>query len=192
MKFYFLLVSLTSMFQVTWSQVIKVTTQEYPLPGTLTDDTLYYSFIRKLRWSDFTGKVRSASPSAALTFTGFSYHATTITKKDTIYIDIYLQVYFVRSGSWVRHEEKNSYALAHEQTHFDIAKLAAEEFKDSLHLKPFSPEYHEIEIHFLYWDYWRKMHDTQESFDEETRHGSNRMQEAIWERKIKNALKPDQ
>jgi hypothetical protein len=142
-----------------------------------------------LQWTDFTGKVRAESPSAALSFTGFSYTATARTQPDTIFLKIYLQVYFVKDGSWVRPGGNSIYALSHEQLHFDIAKLAEEQFKDSLKFTTFDPEYYPIDIHFLYWKIWGKMNDMQEKFDQETDHGSNHTMQARWEKKIRNALK---
>lgn len=189
MKRWLILVALFLLYGEAWSQVVSITTQEFPPPGTITKDTVYYSSERKLQWDDFTGKVRGGSPSAALSFTGFSYDAFTKTESDTIQVKIYLRTYFVRDGSWVRPGEKNTYALSHEQLHFDIAKLAEEQFKDSLHLKTFDPQYYPIDIHFLYWDFWRKMNDMQEKFDDETNNGTNHSMEARWENKIRNALK---
>jgi hypothetical protein len=170
------------------AQVVKVITCEYPLPGTVTKDTVYYSPLHKLQWSDFTGSIRTESSSAALSFPGFSYDASGIKKGDTVFVTVFLQVYFVKSGSWVRKEAVNSYSLSHEQLHFDIAKLAEEEFKDSLVLKSFSPEYYPIEIHFLFWDYWRKMNEMQEQFDNETHHGINHAAETLWQNKIRILL----
>jgi hypothetical protein len=169
-------------------QVITVHIRDYPLPGTVTPDTIYYGFDRKLQWSDFTGKVRPASPSAALSLPGFSYDATTREKKDSIWISINVQVYFVRSGSWVRPGQQNPYNLSHEQIHFDIAKVAAEGFKDSLRRMSLDTEYYASEIHFLYWDFWRKMTRLQEQFDGQTAHGRDPHAEAAWKKKISDAL----
>lgn len=170
------------------AQVMTVHIEDFPSPGTITADTVYYSIDRQLRWSDFTGRVRPASPSAALSLPGFSYDATTREKKDSITIGIRVQVYFVRSGSWVRPGQQTPYNLSHEQLHFDIAKLAAEAFKDSLRRMPLDPEYYGSEIHFLYWDFWRKMTNMQEQFDQETAHGKNPPAESAWRKKISDAL----
>jgi hypothetical protein len=169
-------------------QVLLVHVREFPPPGTLTADTLYYARDRPLRWSDFLGRPRPGSPSAALSFTGFSYDASSVQKADTILVTLYLQVYFDRDGSWVRTDDKNAYALSHEQLHFDIAKVAEQGFRDSVLSKRFSPQYYPIEIHFLYWDCWRKMNQMQQEFDAETRHGQDRLKEAEWEKRINHQL----
>lgn len=161
---------------------------EYPPPGTTTSDTVYYSPDRKLAWDDFKGTVRKESSSEAVTFTGFSYDATALKLKDSIFVHIYMQIYFDRIGSWVRQENKNAYALAHEQQHFDIAKIMADAFKDTLLSSTFSPEYYDSEIHFLYWDYWRKMTTMEQLFDDETHHGINQAKEAYWSEKVRKAL----
>jgi hypothetical protein len=169
-------------------QPVHVDIREWPPAGTLTPDTLYYSATRKLQWSDFRGTPRPGSPSAALSFTGFSYDASALQDSNSVRVTLYLQVYFDRRGSWVRPGEKNNYALSHEQLHFDIAKVAEEQFIDSVLTRTFSPAYYGIEIHFLYWDMWGKMNDMQQQFDAETRHGQDHGREEQWEQKIRRLL----
>lgn len=173
------------------SQPVIVKVSEFPPPGTVTQDTVYYSGNRKLTWDDFKGKVRLGSLSIANTFTGFSYNATALHKHDTFHLHVYLQIYFDRRGSWVRQNQKTDYALSHEQLHFDIVKLIANQFRDTLLRSKFSPTYYDSEIYFLYWDYWRKMTDMEQQFDSETNHGINRMAETIWQDKIRKALLSD-
>ncbi|MGH2644100.1 MAG: hypothetical protein ACRDE2_09140, partial [Chitinophagaceae bacterium] len=163
-------------------------TKEFPLPGTVTEDTVYYSSFRKLTWADFTGTKTPGSFSAAETLPGFSYNAIVIQKKDTVFIHVFLETYFVRNESWVEPGAENDYALSHEQIHFDIAKIAEKQFGDSLKKRVFSPEYYPIEIHFLYWDIWRKMTGWELRFDEDTQHGMDRAAEADWAKKVRKAL----
>lgn len=169
-------------------QVVKVIPEEFPLPGTVTEDTVYYSPARKLQWQDFTGRETPGSSSEAETMPGFSYDASAIQKGDTIYVHIYLQVYFVRSESWVMQGGQNDYALSHEQIHFDIAKISEQAFKDSLLKRQFSPQYYPIEIHFLYWDFWRKMTNWEEKFDGDTGHGIHRYRESVWAESVRKSL----
>ncbi len=170
------------------AQVIT-TFLEYPKPGTSTTDTVYYSSARKLKWSDFTGKIRSQSNFGALSFTAFSYEAAVREFKDTVWIKIYLQTYFVKPASWVRAESKNNYALSHEQLHFDLTRLMTKEFQDSVSNRSLSRDHYDIEIHFIYWYFWRKMTRIQEEFDKQTQHGKNKTMEREWEIKIEKALK---
>lgn len=186
-----ILIMLACCVQAVNGQIVKVIPQEYPLPGTVTEDTVYYSHNRKLQWSDFTGSTTPGSFAEAETMPGFSYDATAVKKGDTIYVQVFLQVYFVRNESWVLPGRQNDYALSHEQLHFDIAKIAEQAFIDSLQKRSFSPEYYPIEIHFLYWDYWRKMTDQEEQFDADTRHGTDHEEEAVWQKQIRKSLLSD-
>lgn len=170
------------------AQAVKVIVENFPIPGTVTNDTVYYSPERKLIWSDFTGTITPGSAAAAETMPGFSYNATVIQKKDTTFVHVYLQVYFVRNESWFLPGNDNAYALSHEQIHFDIASLAGQEFKDSLTARDFSSQYYPIEIHFLYWNIWRKMTNTEELFDKDTDHGLNHGAEAVWAKRVRKAL----
>lgn len=170
------------------AQPVKVSVFESPVPGTVTEDTVYYARSRPLQWSDFTGRVSATSNSAALSFSGFSYDAAVKTGRDTIQVYLYLQTYFVRSGSWVRSGDANAYALSHEQLHFDIAKLAELQFRDSVLRQKLSPDYYPAEIKFIFLDSWRKMSQMQDDFDRETDHGKNHGQEASWEQWITQRL----
>src|SRR5690625_3642114 len=85
---------------------VKITFVDFPKPGTTTEDTVYYSPERKLKWVDFTGKIRRQSSFAALSFTGFSYDAAVREFKDTVWVKIYLQTYFVKPASCVRSDSK--------------------------------------------------------------------------------------
>lgn len=173
------------------AQVIRVTVTDSPPPGTLTSDTVYYGKDRPLRWSDFTGRVREQSNSSALSFSGFSYDADVSVKPDTIHIHLYLQTYFVRSGSWVRPGEAGAYALSHEQIHFQIARLAAIGFRDAVRTDTLTVDYYPMEIKMLFLSYWRKMGAMQDAFDEETRHGMDHAAEATWQKKIVRKLLSD-
>ncbi len=158
-----------------------------PPPGTDASDTVYYSPARPLRWSDFKGRVRSESPSAALSFTGFSYDAVTRRRADTVLVRVYLQVYFDKAGSWVRPGEASAHALAHEQLHFEIAALEAARFRKALLDSALSPTYYEYEINQLFLDHWRAMSRLQERFDAETGHGRSAAAQARWADQLRRA-----
>lgn len=188
LRWIIILIACISCWQDVHGQKVMLITEEFPIPGTVTPDTVYYSLNRKLTWPDFTGTITPGSSAAAETMPGFSYNAVASQKKDTILVHVYLQAYFVRNESWVLPGNNDTYALSHEQIHFDIAWLAEQEFKDSLLSRTFSSQYYPIEIHFLYWDIWRKMTNWEERFDEDTRHGMNHSAEDIWAEKVRKAL----
>jgi len=176
---------------VSEAQVVRVTVTESPPPGTVTPDTVYYAKDRPLQWSDFTGRARPQSNSAALSFSGFSYDATVSVKPDTIHVHLYLQTYFVRSGSWVRPGEASPYALSHEQIHFNIARLAAVAFRNAVLTDTLTPGYYPVEIKMLFLDYWRKMSEMQKAFDDDTGHGTDHQAEASWQERVIQKLLSD-
>lgn len=176
---------------VASAQVVQVTVSASPPPGTVTPDTVYYGKDRPLKWSDFTGRVREQSASSALSFSGFSYDADVSVKSDTIHIHLYLQTYFVRSGSWVRTGAASAYALSHEQIHFQIAKIAEMGFRDRVLHDTLTAAFYPMEIKMLFLDYWRKMSAMQERFDNDTEHGTNHAQEAVWQKKVIKKLLSD-
>lgn len=179
-----------SSFLTTHAQVVFVTFRDYVPPGYETDDTVYYAHEHPLTWDDFTGKVNKESPSSAVSFSSFSYDGSGLLKNDTLRVQLTIQVYFVKSGSWVRPGQADSYSLAHEQTHFDIAKLSAERFRRKVEETRLSPDYYDSEISFIYWDVYREMNTLQEQYDKETRHGGDRAAQYRWQEKVKRMLRP--
>lgn len=172
------------------AQVVKVFAGEDSAPA-VSEDTVYYRADRPLQWPDFTGKAQPESTASALSFTGFGYNAIVREDKDTVWVHLWLQTYFVRSGSWVRPGQANSHALSHEQLHFDIAKIAELAFRDTVTRVTFSPDYYPAEIKILFLDFWRRMNHMQETFDRDTGHGTNQAAEAAWKKKIFRILLSD-
>ena len=83
-------------------------------PGTLP---------KRLRWSDFKGKVPLGSGAAATTASGISYEFSTFYKGDEMFVDYTVTTYFYPTKSWYKPKICNDVTLAHEQLHFDISEL---------------------------------------------------------------------
>jgi hypothetical protein len=90
--------------------------------------------------------------------------------------------------SWVKDHARDAYSLNHEQRHFDIAKLVAEQFKQQVHPDSLTAEDHKSILHWKYLDAYREMNRLQEQYDDETGHGTNATEQARWNRYIDRAL----
>ena len=152
-------------------------------------DTVFYAPNRKLQWADFQAKPSPAGPSAAVTYTSFAYDGNSRLVNDTLQITLRLQVFFIKSASWVRPNARNNYALAHEQLHFDITRLVVERFKQKLRQTALNRDDYDSIIQYQYLQSFREMNRLQYRFDQETDHGLNAAAQVRWRDKINVGLK---
>ncbi|WP_142684562.1 hypothetical protein [Chitinophaga polysaccharea] len=169
--------------------VIQLSFEEKQSPALSGSDTIYYDFERKLQWDDFQAKPSPNGPSAAVSYTSFAYEGNSNLVNDTLRITLRLQVFFIKSASWVRPETRNSYALAHEQLHFDITRLVAERFKQKLRQTALNRDDYDSIIQYQYLQSFREMNRLQYRFDQETRHGLNVAEQIRWRDKVNVGLK---
>lgn len=152
-------------------------------------DTLFYSNTRKLRWDDFRGKPSPAGPSAAVSYTSFAYEGASTLSHDTLKIKLIMQVFFIKSASWVRDDARDSYALMHEQLHFDITRLVVERFKQKLRQTALNRDDYDSVIQYQYLQSFQEMNRMQYAFDRDTHHGSNMAAQLRWRDKVNLGLK---
>lgn len=147
-------------------------------------DTVYYQRSRPVTFNDFTAKPPQGSRFHAAIFPSFGYDMRREYKDGIIHVHIDLKVYMVKSASWVSQSVRNSYSLNHEQRHFDLVKLLSEQFKRKLVSEHLNPDNYEGVINFEYLEFYRKMNQLQEKYDEETGHGTNRLIQSSWNQRI--------
>ncbi|MES2796894.1 MAG: hypothetical protein V4683_13065 [Bacteroidota bacterium] len=158
------------------------------IPKVLEEDTLYF-FQRRINFSDFSPKASSSGRFAASIFTNLAYEANTKMSNDTVIIDLATKVYQVKGMSWAIPQANNSYALNHEQTHFNITQLIAEKFKERLREEALPPLDFDSRIQYLYIEYYRKINQMQDRYDNETRHGLDKEKQVWWEAYVVEELK---
>ncbi len=154
------------------------------------EDTIYHH-TRKLTWDDFKGRKPPFSPSnyGAAVFANIGYEAIFTVKDGLITAYIQQKTYMVRGMSWVSELARNEYALAHEQLHFDIAKVVNNRFrKRILELEAESIDDLNSMIQYEYLEFFRMMNGMQKAYDEETQHSLNTLKQAEWAEKIKIEL----
>ncbi|HVW98593.1 MAG TPA: DUF922 domain-containing protein [Mucilaginibacter sp.] len=150
-------------------------------------DSIYYRPERPLTWDDFQGKI-PVSRYAAQVFPGFGYDEKTAFSDGVISVQLLLKVYLPKSAAWVRPGERNSYALNHEQRHFDIAKIAALYFEQSISAAKLQVDNYEATINSLYLEAYREMSRMQIQYDDETNHGTGNISQKKWNLKIEDEL----
>jgi hypothetical protein len=162
------------------------------MPDTLQNDrdTIYFH-SRKLNWDDFKGKKPLFSPTnyGAAVFVNIGYEAKFTVKEGLITANILQKTYMVCGMSWVSELARNDYALAHEQLHFDIAKVINNRFRRRiLELEAESIDELNSQIQYEYLEFYREMNRMQKAYDGETLHSVNSIKQAEWAEKIKKEL----
>ncbi len=152
------------------------------------DDTVYYDAARPLVWDDFREK-RSEDKFAALVFPSFGYDQRTQIKDGIIDVELVVKVFVVKSASWVGPGNRSNYNLNHEQKHFELVKLVAERFKKKLLSEKLTPDNYQGIINFEYLEFYREMNKVQKEYDDQTSHGTSRINQELWNRRIESELK---
>ncbi|WPU97313.1 hypothetical protein SNE26_14915 [Mucilaginibacter sp. cycad4] len=151
-------------------------------------DTIYYSANRPLTWNDFQEKPRSGKYVAEV-LPSFGYTEKVEVVKSVVVVRISMRVFLPKSAAWVKQEGRNSYALNHEQRHFDIVAIVARHFKQALMDMKLPADNYDGYINVQYLDSYREMNQLQEQYDNETSHGTNQYYQQEWNTKIDGLLK---
>ncbi len=153
-------------------------------------DTVYYHPNKPLQWADFKGSPQSrlSSKYAAAVFSSFSYEGKSYPEGDSLVVEIILKAFMVKNNSWVRLEAMDHGSLKHEQAHFDLTRIAAENFKKRVLKADLTVEDHDSEIQYQYIEAFREMNKLQKQYDWETKHGINKVEQASWENKINKQI----
>ncbi len=150
-------------------------------------DTVFYHPGRPLQYGDFRAEPKTGRY-AAMVFTSISYEGNSRVENNLLEVVVKLKVYVVKSMSWIQPESKNPRVLKHEQTHFDIAKISAERFKNQLKRLQLTVGDHDSQIQYQFLESYREMNHLQKAYDRETRHGLNPEEQLKWEEMVKNEL----
>lgn len=146
-------------------------------------DTVYYSPERPLKWSDFKDSPKSNGFGAEV-FAGFGFDQYSKIENGVVHVSVLTKVFVPKSASWVRPDNLNSYALNHEQRHFDIAKIIAERFKQQILEANLTLDNYEGFLGPHYLETLRAMNRMQEQYDRESRHGMDKIKQEAWNNKI--------
>jgi hypothetical protein len=176
----FLVTSLSGLAQVT----VKINWQRN-IPSAKSD-TIYYNANRKLTWTDFKGKPDQQSNATAITSSGFGYMASMESVNGKTDIDITVYCYFSKPKSWVRTE--SSYALNHEQHHFDVTYIVTNLFIEKLKAAKFTRKNYDGLVEKIYNESCRQLEQIQNNYDGQTSNGRLKNMQSEWNEKIETQL----
>lgn len=146
---------------------------------------------RDVEWSDFTGEVDTSSRFDAWTY-WFTIYSFPAPKGSAEMVKINVKVrLFLRSDSWVKPDKKSDRLLKHEQGHYRIGRICANEIEKSINSMEFSRQNYKKEVDEIYWKIIKKYQEMNKQYDLETNHYRNRVQQEIWDKKLEQLLNSD-
>jgi hypothetical protein len=166
---------------------VKITFQDYT--ESPEGDTIYYRKDRPLTWNDFQSRLKPNGSYTASVMPSIGYNQQAEVENGTVNVRIVMKAYLPKSASWAGFTGRDDYALNHEQRHFDLVKIVAEQFKQKVLAAKLTPDTFEAFINMQYLDSFRDMNAIQKAYDKETSHGMNRSAQEEWNKRIDRDLK---
>jgi len=199
LNYYLLLILLFSFTLLT-----SVIAQEYAFG--FGENLLRWDENRKLTWGDFQGYAFSA-PYYALTkwYVPFEYNWELSNEKGCHYkfIKISATANFDKGKSWVKKGQEADWLLNHEQGHFDMARIFAEEFNERAQSELMGKEFScpggtnnsniinnqaMNQVQNIFGQEHQKALQMNKHYDAETNHGKNNSKQIEWDKKIQSLL----
>ncbi len=154
-----------------------------------SNDTIYYDPNKLLTWKDFKGTPDDKHYGGAVTASGYAFDADIKVEGKVIYLNIGVYVFFLKSESWKKLNINSDYHLLHEQHHFDITRLGAENFIKQLAGSKFTKDNYEKILNSVFEKSYNENTALQNKYDSESNHSINRTQQLLWNDKIAAEIK---
>jgi hypothetical protein len=148
---------------------------------------------RPLAWDDFKGK---AAHNGFVAYTGTYIEL----ERFMIYSDgripkFNVVCYFQPKGSWVKEDvvdnypdSTSNYLLKHEQTHYDISRIATAEMNEVLNSFNYDKKRFAMQADSIFRALHRKCREINERYDRETNHSRIREEQIKWNKLIAESL----
>jgi hypothetical protein len=173
---------------VAFSQQVQLHAFIESKHASLANDTIYYDFDRSLSWGDFKGKPDNDHFRGAVTASGFAFDSQANYDGKTLSLDIGVYAFFSKSDSWKKPEINSDYHLLHEQHHFDITRLGAQNFIEDLQKAHFTKDNYEKVITSIFDKDYQANEDMQLQYDRETNHSLVVERQLQWNTRIAGAI----
>ncbi len=147
------------------------------------DDTILWG-VKEITWADFKGEPDTNSIDEAHITYFMSREGNYITRDSLVYI---VKALFKAKRSWTK--TNSDYILGHERVHFDLTELYIRKIRKALSEKTFYERNLIKEIEVICNSIYEELSYKQIQYDKETEHSINKMQQAIWDKKICEELK---
>ncbi len=198
MNYYLLLILLFSFTLLT-----SVIAQEYAFG--FGENTLRWDENRKLTWGDFQGFTFASPYNAATSWNvPFEYYWESSNEGCNYkFSKILATANFEKSKSWVKRGQEADWLLNHEQGHFDMAQIFAEEFNERAQSELMGKEFScpgginnsnainnqaRNQVQSIFSQEHQKALQMNSRYDTETNHGMNNNKQIEWDKKIQSLL----
>ena len=152
------------------------------------EESMTWSELRRLTWTDFKGDVNPNSDAVALTASGIIFGFSVSTSGSRI-VDYSTSVdaHFYPNKSWYNKEEADDYILEHEQLHFDITELYTRKFRERLTKLSVNQNIRK-QLKQLHTSINEELNETQKRYDEQSVHSINTEVQKQWRELITSEL----
>lgn len=154
-----------------------------------TSDTIYHDVNSRLTWKDFKGVPDTKHFGGAVTASGYAFDADIKIEGKVVYLNIGVYVFFTKSHSWKKPSINSDYHLLHEQLHFDITRLGAENFIKQLVNSKFTKDNYNQLLEQVFDRSYNENIALQNQYDRETQHSINRQIQLKWNAKIADEMR---
>ncbi|HUZ60034.1 MAG TPA: hypothetical protein VMU83_14765 [Hanamia sp.] len=151
-------------------------------------DTIYYDFNRKLTWKDFQGTAPPNVPWGAITASGFSFDSELKEDGNNIEITVGVYIFFLKHDSWKKARINSAYQLEHEQHHFDITRLYAQQLVEEIKKAHFTINNYKKLLNSIFDKVYDEDSAMQYQYDNETNHSMNVEKQKEWNQKISDEI----
>lgn len=187
-KTLFLLLIIIGFSPTCFSQKVIVHAFMEDKKAPATSDTIYYDFNRNLNWLDFKGKPNVTYFAGAVTASGFAFDSQIDFDGKNIYLNIGVYTFFSKKDSWKKPQVNSAYHLLHEQHHFDITRIGAENFIREIQKAHFTKDNYTALLSSLFDNVYKQNTDMQHEYDKETNHSINVDMQLQWNNKIATVI----
>jgi hypothetical protein len=143
-------------------------------------DSVYWCADRPLQWADFQGTAEPIPIFGARTFTSLKYK---LQDNDTG-CNVKVLCVFLKKVSWQQPQHATSYALRHEQVHFDISELFARKLRQAYSYYHYNKETVQEDVADIFMTICAEKTAFNRQYDEETCHSLNKDKQREWRDKV--------
>lgn len=172
----------------TLAQKTVVTAVIENQPNKPSSDTIFYNINQKLQWTDFQGKPGTQHFIGAITASGFAFRSSMNYSNDVLNIRINISPFFSKKDSWKKSEINSSYHLEHEQHHFDISRLGAEEFLKEIQKTTFTMQNYQQLLNKIFSRVYDANIELQQQYDRETKNSIDITKQMEWNKIINDKI----
>lgn len=172
-----------------FSQKMKVKVYMLDQKLSPSSDTIFYDFNRPLTWNDFKGKPDPNHSGGAVTASGFAFNSEMNFSDGTYELVIGVYSFFTKHDSWKKPIIHADYHLLHEQHHFDITRIGAEELVHELQEAGINENNYQTLLNRIFQKVYAENNRLQNQYDLETKHSIDVTRQHEWDSKIVMELK---